>query len=154
MINGFENETHDLTSEELQLVPLIMQGMATKVGRQKAVKSSYIIEKLKERNIRLQPSRLRKIINHIRVNSLQPIIAGKQGYYLPENENDLLESIESLSQKQLCENIQKHTQPIKVSRSQYRDRHKSRRELVQNTAPDRYPSNADSPNCRDIARLP
>ena len=67
MINGFEEQTHELTEyEEKTLLPPIIKGLKTKVGEQNAITSTEIVKRMKELGFKLDPARLRKIINHIR----------------------------------------------------------------------------------------
>jgi hypothetical protein len=50
-----------------------------------------------------QQSRLRKLINHIRINELLPIISGYTGYYVSYKKIDILEFV--VSQEQRAESI-------------------------------------------------
>lgn len=99
MITGFEELTEPLTEkEETLFLPPILRGLRAKVGRQKAVTNKEIITGLKENlGIKIGEARVRKIINHIRCNDLVPcLVATSEGYYIAENERELLDYEESL----------------------------------------------------------
>jgi hypothetical protein len=100
MITGFEKETHELTEYELMLVPKIVGGLKKKVGKENAVTSTDICKAFKERNYKIDGPRLRKIINHIRINNMVPnLIATSKGYYVGKDESECLAYIESLDQR-------------------------------------------------------
>lgn len=42
---------------------------------------------------------LRKIINHIRINSILPVISGNKGYYISYDKRDVFNMIESLESR-------------------------------------------------------
>ena len=100
MIQGFELETEPLNErEQNELLPPIVAGLQTKIGRQKAVTNKAIVAGLlQNRGIRISEARVRKIINHIRCNDLVPcLIATSDGYYIAETEQELLDYEESLA---------------------------------------------------------
>lgn len=99
MINGFQEQTEPLTEyEETQLLPQIVRGLSLKVGKNNAVTNTAIVRGMKENlNLRTTEPRVRKIINHIRINDLVPcLIATSQGYYIAESEQELKDYEESL----------------------------------------------------------
>jgi len=86
MINGFEEETAPLTEDELAMVPKFINGFRNKIGEGNAVTSTTIIDKMEQLGYKMSGPRVRKIINHIRVNKLmQNLVATSRGYYI---END------------------------------------------------------------------
>lgn len=99
MINGFSEQTEPLTEyEEQTLLPQLVRGLRTKVGRAMSVTNKAIIDGMK-RNLGLSISdaRVRKLINHIRNNDLVPcLIATSQGYYIAESEQELKDYEDSL----------------------------------------------------------
>lgn len=100
MINGFERETHELNEVEMELLPKIVAGFKTKVGEDKAIKNAEIIRVMKGLYPKINPARLRKIINHIRVNRLVPnLISSSKGYWIEENPERIQVYIESLEQR-------------------------------------------------------
>ena len=99
MIQGFSEQTEPLTEYEVEtLLPQLVRGLRTKVGRSMSVTNKAIIEGMK-RNLGLSISdaRVRKLINHIRNNDLVPcLIATSQGYYIAESEQELKDYEDSL----------------------------------------------------------
>ena len=99
MIQGFSEQTEPLTEyEEQTLLPQLVRGLRTKVGRAMSVTNKAIIDGMK-RNLGLSISdaRVRKLINHIRTKDLVPcLIATSSGYYIAETEQELREYEESL----------------------------------------------------------
>ena len=84
MIQGFEEQTEPLTEyEENKLLPPIVRGLMTKVGKEKAVTNSDIVNGLRNNlHLSLTGARVRKIINHIRTHDIVPcLIATSNGYY-------------------------------------------------------------------------
>lgn len=97
MIKGFDQETASLTDYETGvLLPLLVKGLQTKLGRENAVTNKHIVDALKGA-CKLNEARVRKIINHIRTNDLVPgLIATSEGYFIATTEAELLEYEESL----------------------------------------------------------
>ena len=97
MIKGFSEETQPLTEYERKVIlPIILEGLKTKIGKANAVTNKYIISRLRD-SYKIDAARLRKIINHIRTNDLLPgLIATSEGYFLATTESELLEYEESL----------------------------------------------------------
>lgn len=97
MIKGFSEETQPLTEYERKVIlPIILEGLKTKIGKANAVTNKYIISRLRD-SYKIDAARLRKIINHIRTNDLLPgFIATSEGYFLATTESELLEYEESL----------------------------------------------------------
>jgi len=99
MINGFEDQTEPLTEyEESEILPHIVRGLRLKVGKAMSVTNKAIVEGMKRNlGLKITEPRVRKIINHIRVNDLVPcLIATSQGYYIAESEQELKDYEESL----------------------------------------------------------
>lgn len=97
MIKGFDNETQPLTEYELkQVLPAILEGLKTKIGKANAVTNKFIISRLRG-TYKVDAARIRKIINYIRTNDLLPgLIATSEGYFLATTESELLEYEDSL----------------------------------------------------------
>lgn len=95
MLEGFENITYDLTEKEKELIPVFIRGFKNKIGKDKAVTSFQIIERLKGHD--LSGPRVRKIINYIRNNYLLPgLIATSDGYYISRDPAEVKNYINSL----------------------------------------------------------
>jgi hypothetical protein len=81
----------DLSEFEKECVPVIINGLKNKIGKDNAVNNSYIISKMDEIGFSgLRPPRVRKIVNHIRNNDLLLLLcANSKGYFLPKNLEEL-----------------------------------------------------------------
>ena len=104
MINGFDKETAPLSEyEERTLLPVMVRNLAVKRGRSAAVTNSYICSRLKALGYDINGARVRKLINHIRVNGLVPrLIATSDGYYIATDRRELDDYIESLRGRELA----------------------------------------------------
>lgn len=98
MICGFEQETEPLSEYEREtLLPVMVACLSRKVGKDKAVKNEYMCEKMEEHNYHIGPARVRKIINHIRVNDLiECLMATNKGYYITKDKQEMRSYISSL----------------------------------------------------------
>ena len=104
MITNFEEYTHELSAEEIEILPLVIHGFR---GYKKTnpIKAPLIVERmnqfLTERGykIRLTQPRLRKLVNYIRSNSLIPLIATSQGYFTTDCKQTIQEQIKSLQER-------------------------------------------------------
>lgn len=102
MINGFDKETRPMSEYELNvLTPLIVRGMSTKIGKDRAIKNAEICTKMRLAGYKIDNARLRKVINHIRVNALLPgVIATSDGYYIATTRQEMAEYIASLESRE------------------------------------------------------
>ena len=86
---GFEDQTQPLTAwEQHNLLPVMLTGLRTKVGQDKAVTSAEIIRALKAHpyNFKINGARVRKVINYIRLNGLvRNLVATSKGYYIEQD---------------------------------------------------------------------
>lgn len=98
MINGFKQQTEALTDYELKtLLPVICRGLRNKVGEGKAITNVAITRAMKDAGYQLTEARLRKIINHIRVNGMVTcLIATSKGYYIATSREEMEDYINSL----------------------------------------------------------
>ena len=98
MIKGFNSETAPLTEyEENVLLPLVLRGLKTKVGKENAVTNRTIVQRLNIAGYTVTEPRIRKLINHIRMTDLLPgLIATSGGYFLATSEAELLDYEQSL----------------------------------------------------------
>ena len=99
MINGFSEQTEPLTEyEEQTLLPQLVRGLQTKIGKAMSVTNKAIIDGMNRNlGLKISDARVRKLINHIRTNDLVPcLIATSNGYYIAESEQELKEYEESL----------------------------------------------------------
>lgn len=97
-IKGFEIETAPLSEYEMTvLLPCLVRGLRTKVGKGTAVKNAHICSRLKALGYEINEARVRKVINYIRINGLVPrLIATSAGYYVATTREEGRDYIESL----------------------------------------------------------
>ena len=104
MITNFEQYTHELSAEEMEILQLVIHGF---MGYKKTnpIKAELIVKRMNvflENNgykIRLTQPRLRKLVNYIRSNSLIPLIATSQGYFTTDCKQTIQEQIKSLQER-------------------------------------------------------
>ena len=95
MINEFPEQTSDLSKEELELIQSIIKGLKLRYGKETAITGAEICSKMN-----LNGARLRKMINHIRVNSLLHRLCGsKNGYFMANDSKELDDYIISFKQR-------------------------------------------------------
>lgn len=101
MVNGFQEETHELTKYELEtLLPAMVKGLSGKIGIEKIITSSEAIKGLKANGYKINPARWRKIVNHIRVNNIiNFLVSSSKGYYIATKKEEIIQYIESLDQR-------------------------------------------------------
>ena len=104
MITTFENITHELSEEELRLVPVIVHSFRH-YKKTNPIKADLIVSRMntylesKGVKTRMNQPRLRKIVNYIRTNGLLPLIATSNGYFTSDNPVDILDQIKSLQER-------------------------------------------------------
>ena len=99
MIKGFK-ETAPLTDAERELIPVLIRGFSNYVGKNNAICGSEIRKRLKIKNIKLEGPRLRKLINHIRLNDKSIILCScGAGYYIAANTDEIKETINSIQHR-------------------------------------------------------
>lgn len=101
MITNFENQTHELNTYERDvLLPLIIKGLKTKVGKENAVTNKQICKALKQQGYKINDARVRKLVQYIRVNHLvHLVIATSKGYYLATTKDEVEKYIKSLTER-------------------------------------------------------
>lgn len=103
-ITNFEDITAELSDDEIRLIPLLIGGFKNRT-KANPIKAPEIVNKVndylidKGEKVRLSEPRLRKIVNHIRSNSLLPLIATSKGYFVSTDRMELINQIESLEQR-------------------------------------------------------
>lgn len=118
---NFENITEDLTENELEYLPNVVDAIKfrlTDIGEpvKQNILANYINNWLKDKHgifckIEMNTVRLRKYFNHIRVNGMLPIIATSSGCYIATNKQDIEKQIHSLEQR--ARSIQKAADGLK-----------------------------------------
>lgn len=113
MLKNFEDNTHNLSAEELQIAQSVKHGLKKYIGKSNAKSGTTICSAYTmHTKHKLNGVRLRKIINHLR-NQGEPICSSSKGYYYPGNKKELLDTIKSISQRiesqlQVINQLKKH----------------------------------------------
>jgi hypothetical protein len=104
MIKNFEEFTIDLTPTEHRLIPMMVDRFKMKRGIAHIVTAETMISKINESfGVKLKDTRIRKMIQFIRVNNLVPgLIATSRGYYTAETIDEINEWIESLKAREFA----------------------------------------------------
>lgn len=103
MLKNFEQITHELTAFELECVEFLGQWFMANSGRKNMIKNQDI-SKMIERKFgkKLQPSRVRKVIQTLRTNGLPNLIASGKGYFYANDVKDVESWIVSLKQREFA----------------------------------------------------
>lgn len=97
MIDGFEEETAVLNDFEKSLVAGFVSSLSNKIGKGNAVTGKHIISMYRKQNIKLSGARVRKIINHIRINDLVSLLCStSKGYYVANNQEEIKSYLKGL----------------------------------------------------------
>jgi hypothetical protein len=103
-ITNFEEFTHELTSEEMEILPIVVHGFRN-YKKANPIKSELIVTRLNEYllvrgyKIKMTGVRLRKIVNYIRTNGIIPLIANSHGYFTSDCKETIQEQIKSLQER-------------------------------------------------------
>lgn len=100
-VNGFEEQTHELNDYERNtIVPLMVKGLETKIGKSNAITNKQMIVGLKRMGHTVNGAKVRKLIHHIRITGLvECLIATSKGYYITNDKKEMDTYIESLIQR-------------------------------------------------------
>jgi len=105
MLTGFEKITEDLNQfEEQEVLPLIVAGLRSKIGKSKAITGTEICNKMnlsgRLRGYKLNPVKLRKIISRIRVKGIiSALCSSSKGYFVADTLKELETCLKSLSER-------------------------------------------------------
>lgn len=104
MVTNFETLTYELTEEEKLCLPFLLTGLTGR-GKDNPIKGRDIVVAMnkflpqKGINVTFSEVRLRKMINHIRVNALAPVLGGSKGYYVSHDAVEIEMQIRSLYER-------------------------------------------------------
>lgn len=94
MITNFETTTSQLTKAEAKTIPHIKRLLKKGATVTSKEISAYVYERTGDN---LEGTRVRKLINHMRINKLQKnILASNKGYYVSDNNKDIIRYKRSL----------------------------------------------------------
>jgi hypothetical protein len=104
MVENFEEYTKPMSEDDLKLMDVVIRGLSLRsktnpiVAKEiiKAVNGSLSKYGVKTK---LSEPRLRKIVNHLRVNSLLCVMGGTNGYYVSTDPDEIASNIRSLNDR-------------------------------------------------------
>ena len=100
MVIGFEEYTASLTEGEVLMAEWLATQLPAYVGKQKAITNYRIRWMLFEKFGNLTAARVRKLINHIRINCLvRNLVANNTGYYVATSQEEVETYVQSLRQR-------------------------------------------------------
>ena len=103
MITNFEELTAELTDYELNvIVPAMISGLITKIGKEKAVTNSQMQKGLSKCNFKIKTTapRIRKMIQFIRITGMvERLMATSKGYYISNDVKELESYTKNLIQR-------------------------------------------------------
>lgn len=118
MIKGFSEQTHELTDDEKNIiVPKMVRGLQTKIGKANTITNSKMIDGLIKSGHSVTAPRIRKMIRYIRMTGLVPrLVATSKGYYVSNDDKELTEYIDSLLQR--ADSINQLAEQLEFQRKQ------------------------------------
>lgn len=100
MITGFEKQTHDLTDEEKVLLPQFVAGLKTKIGKKNAITNGKMRQGFEKKGVLVTDARTRKIINHIRITGLVPLLCStSKGYFVAQTREEIELYLQGLKER-------------------------------------------------------
>jgi hypothetical protein len=100
MVIGFEEYTASLTEAEVVMAEWLATKLATYVGKKKAVSNYRLRWMMFDPFGNVTAARVRKLINHIRINCLvRNLVANSAGYYVAETQEEVDVYVQSLRQR-------------------------------------------------------
>ena len=104
MITNFEEHTSELTSEEMDILPIVVHGFRN-YKKDNPIKAELIVTRMNEFlsargfKTRMTQPRLRKMVNYIRTNGIIPLIATSHGYFTSDCKETIQTQIQSLYER-------------------------------------------------------
>lgn len=104
MVTNFEAITPNITDRELEIIPFLINGFRTH-GKNNPIKAPEIVRQMntflptKGYKIKMTEPRLRRCANYIRSNSMLPLIATSEGYFVSEDRTEIERQIKSLYER-------------------------------------------------------
>lgn len=100
MVTGFEEITVELSEEEIELAYKVAIGFSFRKGKEKAITNSEIVKSMKAKGYKVNDTRIRKIIQYIRVNYLvRNLVASSKGYYVETDPREIAKYKQSLRER-------------------------------------------------------
>jgi hypothetical protein len=104
MITNFEEHTHELSAEEMEILPVVVHGFRN-YKKANPIKAELIVTRMNEYlntkgyKTKMTQPRLRKMVNYIRTNGIIPLIATSNGYFTSDCKETIAEQIKSLQER-------------------------------------------------------
>lgn len=107
MVETFEDITAPLTEDELRVLPFLVAGLENRTSKN-PIRSPEIIKGLnahldkyqvKKKKFKITGTRLRKMINHLRIYSICPVMATSEGYFTSTDPEIIERNIRSLKDR-------------------------------------------------------
>lgn len=98
-ITNFDDQTHNLTENELKAAERIKYGISFKMGKDSAITNKSIRAAMKKEGYNISDVRMRAIIHYIRVFYFPDLIATSKGYYRTTDINELKQYADSLTER-------------------------------------------------------
>lgn len=102
MLTLFEQITVEINSvEKEKILPIVITILEDKIGIENRITNAKMREQIEfQTGIKVHDSRLRKIIQYIRVNGLLDcVLGGGKGYWLAKDWHEVEQSVESQDQR-------------------------------------------------------
>jgi len=87
------------TEQELVMIDVVQKGLEQHVGKDNAVKTKYIVERMKFKGFPITPPKLREIIHYLRVHRRMFIVGDDAGYYVADNYDERVRQIASMKSR-------------------------------------------------------
>ena len=104
MVTNFESITPNITDQELAIIPFLINGFVMH-GKSNPIKAPEIVRQMNVflvahgYKIKMTEPRLRRCANYIRSNSMLPLIATSEGYFVSEDRMEIERQIKSLYER-------------------------------------------------------
>lgn len=102
MVTTFETQTENLSEYELSIIPKVIEQMNFIRRPRKSYEVCQFLNdelQLILMKHKISPTRLRKLVNHIRVNGILPVIATSEGYFVSFEREVIEKQIKSLYER-------------------------------------------------------
>lgn len=98
MLEGFYEQTQPLTQyEEEILLPVMVKCLKRHKGEKRVITNKQMCEALEANGYKAGAARIRKVINHIRINGLvEFLVANSKGYFVATSKDEVKSHISSL----------------------------------------------------------
>lgn len=102
MLTNFERITQDITEKErAEILPLVVQLLRGKVGKERAVKNRQLVKWLRSQDVKVTEVKIRKIIHIIHIEGLvKRLMATSRGYFVTTDIEEYRRYVDSRGQRE------------------------------------------------------